>query len=551
MPKITINRTWQGSIIALLILVIISIGILGVYSLHTSSILVFDSESHFHTAEDELSKIGSMELDSSFFLRLPEFTTRKEEADWWQAHKEIYGLLTKKEFINVEFSSKSGKNIAVEKAAIDFMPLDDVLKRTSLIYLVALIYVISAVLVFKKHHSTAGLILTFFLLSAALYFISSAAVVNRAITLDSLYFRILIYSIYISGGGLITIVHFAFVFPREKKILKRFSWIPYILYIYFLVTIIIYLSGITAFGTTFPFFCLSIFIMIWTFTHSFLKEKDVFLKKQITLSFIAPVMAASIFVLIYLLPGVLGMTSFTSFTYFALFSLIIPFALPAAMDNLSLYEQRIEIEKASHKEKEDVCRNIHDTLISDLTRIKYLSEVAAKTVPELTDPMREMLETIRQTAVNNMEQLRNFIWAINPEGDTLDDFYSHFKSYTTRILTPLDIGIEFKPLSSDKILKLETSFRFHLFNIYKEAITNIIKHSRAENVEVELTINDKVLEMKVFDDGVGFNRESRKYGSYGIQNMRKRAKDIGGILRISSIEGEGTEVHLILPQNTY
>jgi len=546
--KITINRKWQGIIIAFLIFVIISVGILGIYSLHTSPTLLLNSGSHFPTEEHKLHKIENIEVDSTFFLRLPEFTSQKEEAVWWQVHRKVYGLLTKKKSITVEFSDKGVVNIGVEKAGIRIMPYPDVLKRTSLIYLVALIYVISAVSVFKKHHSTAGLILTFFLLSAGLYFISSAAVVNRGITIDPLFFKILIYSIYISGGGLITIVHFAFVFPRKKKILKRFSWIPYTLYIYFLITIIIYLSGITAFGTTFPLFCISIFIMIWAFTHSFVKEKDTFLKKQITLSFLAPIMAASVFVIIYLLPGVLGMTSFTRFTYFALFSLIIPFALPASMDNLRLYEQRIEAERNSYIEKENICQGIHDTLISDLTRIKCLSEFAAKNTPGLTEPIMETFESIRQTAVSNMDQLRNFIWAIDPEEDTLDDLYSHFKSYTTRLLNHLDIDIEFKPLSSDETLQLEPFLRFHLFNIYKEAITNIIKHSKAESVEVELSLNDKALEMKISDDGVGFSSENRQDCSYGIQNMKKRANKMGGVLKISSTEGEGTQINFILGQ---
>jgi len=237
------------------------------------------------------------------------------------------------------------------------------------------------------------------------------------------------------------------------------------------------------------------------------------------------------------------------FTYFALLSLIQPFALPAALDNLRLYEQRIEIEKNSQREKERICQEIHDNLANDLTSIRFLSEVAEQSISREAEKVRDSIRTIKNTALKNLEQLRDFIWAIDLEEEALDDLYSHFKSYTTRLFNPLNIEVEFKHLSSADTLQLDTFFRFNLFNIYKEAITNIIKHSNAESVEVELSLNDKALEMKVSDDGVGFNPGGRQDGSYGLKNMKNRAKEMGGVINISSAKGEGTKIHFTLPQN--
>jgi NarL family two-component system sensor histidine kinase LiaS len=65
---------------------------------------------------------------------------------------------------------------------------------------------------------------------------------------------------------------------------------------------------------------------------------------------------------------------------------------------------------------------------------------------------------------------------------------------------------------------------------------------------VDISYNEKAFEMRIIDDGVGFNLENNTEGSYGLKNMRKRAEEMGGILNIISKEGKGTEISIVLPQ---
>lgn len=283
-------------------------------------------------------------------------------------------------------------------------------KRRAWLYLVALIYLITAVLVFQRHRSTSGSLLAFFLLSGALYFISAAPVATRSLTLSPLSLKILVRSVYLSAGGLITLVHFAFVFPKPKEILKRFPAIPYLFYGYFLLTVILYFSGIIAFGATFPFLCLWVLVMVGAFLHSLLKEEDPFLKKQISLSLFAPAMVGSVFVVLFLLPGVAGMASM-QFTYLALFSLILPYALPSAVDNLCLYQERIEVEQKSQREKEQIRRELHDSIQGDLANISVFSRVSLNLLDrgDVTG-VREKLDLMREIAESSSRQLQSFIW---------------------------------------------------------------------------------------------------------------------------------------------
>jgi hypothetical protein len=127
---------------------------------------------------------------------------------------------------------------------------------------VALLYLFSALSVFQRHHSLPGTLLACFFVACALDFTSSAPIVSRSVTLQPGHFQLLVACLYAAAGGLIALVHFAFVFPAPKAFLRHWPWFPGILYGYFGGTVTLYGTSLIAFGATFPFFCLWIFVMI-------------------------------------------------------------------------------------------------------------------------------------------------------------------------------------------------------------------------------------------------------------------------------------------------
>jgi len=218
------------------------------------------------------------------------------------------------------------------------------------------------------------------------------------------------------------------------------------------------------------------------------------------------------------------------------------------MDNLRLYQERLEMEKSSQREKEQICQALHDNIGNDLMNIRFLSEIASRSISRNHEKIENIIHSIKQTALTNIERLKEFLWAVNiEEEDSIDDIISYFKSYSTKFLSPSSIEIEFKTPHTTRISRLSPSIRFNLFNIYKEALTNIIKHSKAGKVEVELSVKEEGLEMRITDDGIGFKPEYIPKGCYGVKNMKKRAEEMGGILKIFSEEGRGTEIYLTLP----
>lgn len=84
-----------------------------------------------------------------------------------------------------------------------------------------------------------------------------------------------------------------------------------------------------------------------------------------------------------------------------------------------------------------------------------------------------------------MERIRDFLWVIDMEGETLDDMVSYLKTYTTRHIDPQKVEVAFTTPFLSKTPALNTSFCFNIVSIYKEAMTNIIKHSQAKKVDVQ------------------------------------------------------------------
>jgi signal transduction histidine kinase len=90
--------------------------------------------------------------------------------------------------------------------------------------------------------------------------------------------------------------------------------------------------------------------------------------------------------------------------------------------------------------------------------------------------------------------------------------------------------------------QLNPSVALALYRVLQEALRNVMKHSQAGQVQVELTAGDE-LKLVVQDNGVGFNCEQSAFGvGLGLISMRKRMHLVGGRLRVSSRPNDGTLV---------
>ena len=115
-------------------------------------------------------------------------------------------------------------------------------------------------------------------------------------------------------------------------------------------------------------------------------------------------------------------------------------------------------------------------------------------------------------------------------------------------------GFKYNISSTNEPKPLEKKVELLMYRSAKELFNNIVKHSNAENIDIDIKSSDNFLELTVSDDGDGFNTDNLNYNnnkkkSYGLFSIDQRLKNVGGSFNIESQKGNGTKVMLKAPMN--
>ena len=190
-----------------------------------------------------------------------------------------------------------------------------------------------------------------------------------------------------------------------------------------------------------------------------------------------------------------------------------------------------------------LARDLHDEVGSNLGSISLYSQLAEEKTGK-NSPASEEFEEINRTVQQTVQSLRDVIWFTNPKFDTLRGMLQQMKDTANRMLSDKQLTFEAKCASLDG--KLSLNFRRHLFLIFREMMHNILKHSRADRVEVSLIQNRGRMLLTTTDNGIGFEtRQSRK--GNGLTNIEQRTKELRGTLSVKSHPGNGTSLSVEVP----
>lgn len=212
--------------------------------------------------------------------------------------------------------------------------------------------------------------------------------------------------------------------------------------------------------------------------------------------------------------------------------------------------ERAEREGAIERERARIAKDIHDDLGASLTEITLLSELAQSS----DAPPAEVQSDMRKIAARTRQLTRSLdatVWAVNPRNDTLDSLVSYLCHHAEEYLNAAGIRCRLDVPEASPARLVTAAVRHNVYLIVKEALHNVVKHSGATEVLLRIAINDEKLMVAVTDNGRGFNasadaatpRAPGRRGN-GLENMRRRADEIGGQLELQSEAGHGTRVQL-------
>jgi signal transduction histidine kinase len=231
---------------------------------------------------------------------------------------------------------------------------------------------------------------------------------------------------------------------------------------------------------------------------------------------------------------------------FVLFLLIIIYISQQRRNIKRALEKELAIKKAEEKERVRMSKDIHDELGAKLSKINFLSELMAHEKNQ-NPHIAETAETIAETSRQIVTNMRDLIWVLNPENNTLSNLIAHMREYTSDYLEDFsnDVKLSF-PDQPDNVPISNESHREILMTV-KECLNNIVKHSQATAVNVTVTIDNKTLSIMIKDNGVGIPLE-KKTGN-GLRNMKTRIESLNGEVYIKSSKEEGTLVVFNIPLN--
>lgn len=216
--------------------------------------------------------------------------------------------------------------------------------------------------------------------------------------------------------------------------------------------------------------------------------------------------------------------------------------------------ERLEQQRALERERTRIARDIHDDLGTSLTRVTLLSQSVHGAV-EPGSPAAQELEQISRTSQDMTRALEEIVWAVDPAHDSLDSIANYLGRFAQDFLSAAGVScrLDFPVQLPSQPISAEV--RHNLFLAFKEALNNAVRHSRAREVNITLSVAAKNFMLSIADDGKGFTLASASAGppargGHGLANIRDRLAQISGEAEISSQPGKGTQVRLSVPLPT-
>ncbi|MEL6865041.1 MAG: triple tyrosine motif-containing protein [Bacteroidota bacterium] len=220
--------------------------------------------------------------------------------------------------------------------------------------------------------------------------------------------------------------------------------------------------------------------------------------------------------------------------WFYLLCLLLISALIYAIFQYRL-QQALKLERMRVK----ISSDLHDDVGGLLSGLAMQSELLELSVSE---QHKTKLRHISELSRSAMSRMRDTVWAIDARKDKIKDLIDRMRDHANELLVPKDIHFDLQVQQLNIEQKLSANYRQNIYLIYKEAITNIAKHSNGHLVEVQLNKKGKGLEMLIRDNGQ-IDPSKIKSSGLGLSNMQMRAEQIGAIFNFFP-EKDGFKIRL-------
>ncbi len=216
-----------------------------------------------------------------------------------------------------------------------------------------------------------------------------------------------------------------------------------------------------------------------------------------------------------------------------------------------LEESRAELAAAQRREgvmaeRERLAREIHDTLSQGFTSIVMHLEAAEQALPDDLTTLQRHLNRARETARDSLQEARRVVHDLRPDLLARQSLSEALERVVQRWSE--ENGVDASVTATGTVAPLPADVDVTLLRVTQEALANVARHARAEQVRLTLSYMNDVVVLDVQDNGVGLDGAAPSAGSgFGLTAMRERIEQLGGTLFVESEPGEGTTLVVEIP----
>jgi signal transduction histidine kinase len=206
--------------------------------------------------------------------------------------------------------------------------------------------------------------------------------------------------------------------------------------------------------------------------------------------------------------------------------------------------------KVLEEERDRIACELHDGLAQSLYGMTLQLKTCRRLIYKNPEAADERLKRLEDLGAIQIEDVRNYMRTLKENHSISPDFTTIIKNHARQFCALNSLKLDFRDAGA--IVELNPEIRENLYYVVCEALGNVARHARATGITVEVSYDEAELELQVADDGCGFDVGKLVVHDYsksgmGLENIKKRVQQLGGIVTIQSRINGGTKILAVVP----